>query len=700
MPNTRINERIRVGESEERVLLPILWIAVLAPVAAFTDTIISMIRFPRPDEYDAAVAVFPPLAATTLAAILVLLAIWGLLAAAARAGLNVPVHSLLISISIALFSFMALALLAGVVLPTEMVQDSATGLFKLAVVGAVSLVMLRGGYLIGLDLERRLLQRRSPLLLVLALPYVTASLLLLVWVSRFRLDAALVSRDGLVIAAIAGGFVLLSLAFFYLAGHHRVGRAAALFPVFAVLLAPLFAPLVAARFEPRDPGESTPGQTQKAVFLITIDSLRADVLSCYGAEQVQTQHIDRLAQDGMLFENAISASSWTLPSVASFMTGVSPLIHGATAWQARLPDRFKTLAEYFKEAGYRTVAIGQNPVLDPARNVNQGFDEYQWISAETRHPAVSIGKSILGAVLPRKAISFTEEITDGAIARLGIASEGPVFYWIHYFDPHLPYAPPAAYLSEAERANPMGMEFNEFERVRMGRFGGRQEERDWIRSLYEGEVRFVDDEFGRLMEAIKAQGLYEGATFIVSSDHGEEFWDHGGFEHGHTMHRELLRVPLIIKGPAVTSPGRVEAPVGTEALAPTILELAGLPYDAASMTSASFMAYLNPSSPPPTPGSVMSFGTLYFDELEAVTTPEFKYIQAVDFGTEKLYNRTVDPLELTPLNVEEHAAAAEGARQLLNQAHGVSGTTGTTEKESVEMDAATEESLRSLGYID
>jgi arylsulfatase len=535
--------------------------------------------------------------------------------------------------------------------------------------------------------------------LVLALPYVAASLLLLIWVSRFRLDAALLSKDGLVVAASAGGFVLVALAFFYLAGHGRVGRAAALFPVIAVLLAPLVAPLVAARFEPRYPGGSTPEQTQKAVFLITIDSLRADVLSCYGSERVQTQHIDRLAQDGILFENAISASSWTLPSVASFMTGVSPLIHGATAWQARLPDRFKTLAEYFKEAGYRTMAIGQNPVLDPARNVNQGFDEYQWISAETRHPAVSIGKSILGAVLPRKAISFTEEITDAAIARLGIASEGPVFYWIHYFDPHLPYAPPAAYLSEAERANPMGMEFNEFERVRMGRFGGRQEERDWIRSLYEGEVRFVDDEFGRLIEAIKAQGLYEDATFIVSSDHGEEFWDHGGFEHGHTMHHELLRVPLIIKGPAVASPGRVEAPVGTEALAPTILEISGLPYDAASMTSASFTAYLNPSSPPPPPGSVLSFGTLYFDELEAVTTPEFKYIQAVDFGTEKLYNRTVDPLELSPLNVEEHAAA-EGARQLLNQAHSAGSTTGTVEKENIVMDAATEESLRALGYID
>jgi hypothetical protein len=95
----------------------------------------------------------------------------------------------------------------------------------------------------------------------------------------------------------------------------------------------------------------------------------------------------------------------------------------------------------------------------------------------------------------------------------------------------------------------------------------------------------------------------------------------------------------------------------------------------------------------------LSFGTLYFDELEAVTTPEFKYIQAVDFGTEKLYNRTVDPLELSPLNVEEHAAA-EGARQLLNQAHSAGSTTGTVEKENIVMDAATEESLRALGYID
>lgn len=700
MVNTQGTEGGRSPKSSGASAVAILWIASLAPVAAFIDLTISMIRFPRPDDYDSAVAIFPPLAATTAVALVVLLALWALLLLMHRAGLPIPVTSLLVATTLGLYSFMTLALITGVFLPTEMVRDSATALLKMAVVGIVALATLRGGYLLGRDVERGLTLRRSPLLLTMSLPALTAAPLALVWFSRFRMDAALASKEGLLLIGLTGGFMLLALIFFYLAGHSRVGRAVATFPVVAVLLSPFVAPIAARQLDARPGGGGTRLDAQKPVFLITIDSLRADALSCYGSDRVQTPNIDHLARESVLFENAISASSWTLPSVASFMTGVSPLRHGATAWQARLPDQFKTLAEYFKEAGYRTVAIGQNPVLDQARNVSQGFDEYHWISSESWHPAVSLGRSMLDALRPREAVSFTEQITDATIARLPVANEGPAFFWIHYFDPHLPYAPPAAYLSEAERANPMGMEFNAFERVRMGRFGGRQEERDWIRSLYDGEVRFVDDEFGRLMEAIKAQGLYDGAIFILSSDHGEEFWDHGGFEHGHTMHRELLRVPLLIKGPTVTSPGRVAAPVGTEALAPTLLELAELPYDAASMTSASFTAYLRPESPQPTPGSVKSFGTLYFDELEAVTTPQFKYIQSVDFGGEKLYNHTVDPMEQHPLNITEHAAAAESARQLLIQAHGAGSATGAVEKENVVMDAATEESLRSLGYID
>lgn len=680
--------------------LAVLWIGIAAPVAGLVDLIVSMIRLPLPDEYDTAAAIFAPLAATTLGAILVFAALWTLLVFVGRRGFKIPVMPLFISITIAILSIEVLLLLLGVLLPTELAQDIATRLLKLGAIGLISLALLRGSYLLGADVCKAIHARRSPALLLLAAPYLCALTLLLIWFTRLRLDTPLISREGLQMVALIGLADLLAVAFFFFLGHLPMGRAAAFFPLCAILLAPALATVLSVRAEGLPARTSEAGGQDNVVFLITIDSLRADTLSCYGSTKVQTKNIDSLASDGVVFSTAISASSWTLPSVASIMTGVSPAVHGATAWQKRLPDDFKTLAEYFKDAGYHTVAVGQNPVLDAARNVSQGFDEYQWISTETRHPGVSLGRGILGLFHKHVLEPTTEQITRMAIARLGLAAQGPTFYWIHYYDPHMPYTPPARYMDEAGSGKSYGSEFDDIERVRMGRFATNQPERDWIKSLYEGEVRFVDDEIGRLLSAIKEMGLYERAAIVLSSDHGEEFWDHGGFEHGHSMHQELLRVPLIIKRSGPASAGRVDATVGTEGLTPTILELAGLPCDAAAMTSTSFAAYLKSELPAPPARSVSSFGTLYFEKLEAVTAPEYKYIRSVDFTKEEFYDRTLDPLELHPLGAAENPAAVESARNLLDAARGLGKSTGTVDKKDVVMDAGTEDSLRSLGYID
>ncbi len=688
------------GASGNEMGLALLWIGIVAPVAGFADIIVSMVRVPLPDEYDSVTAIFAPLAATTVGAIVVFAALWFLFALIGRRGFPVSVLTLFVSATIALLSFVVLALFLGVLLPTKLEEDTATRLLKLGVVGLFSVTLWRGGYLLGGDVGRTICSRRRPALLLLAAPYLCALTMLMIWLSAFRMDAPLISKEGLQMVALVGSACVVVLAFFYGWGHHRIGRVAALVPVCVVLLAPLAAALASMRPQGLPGGGTAAGGAEKAVFLITIDSLRADVLSCYGSTRVQTTNMDSVAKDGVVFSTAISASSWTLPSVASFMTGVSPVVHGATSWQKRLPDSFKTLAEYYKEGGYHTVAIGQNPVLDGARNIDQGFDEYRWLSTETRHPGISLGRSIIGFFREHTPESTTEQLTRMAIDRLGLAKQGPTFYWIHYYDPHMPYTPPVRYLSETDAASAFGTTFDGLERVRMGRFGAKQTERDWIRNLYEGEVRFVDDEVGRLLTAIKEMGLYDNATIVISSDHGEEFWEHGGFEHGHSMHQELLNVPLIVKPSGSAGTARVDAPVGIEGLTPTLLDLAGLSYDSTAMTTASFAAYLNNELPESPAGSVSSFGTLYFEKLEAVTAPDFKYIRAVDFDSEKLYDRTRDPLEQTPLNLQENADATEKARQLLNQAHGLGSGSGTAEKENVVMDAATEESLRSLGYID
>lgn len=675
------------------------WIGIAAPVAGFVDLIVSMLRLPLPDEYDSAAALFTPLAATTLGAAALFSAIWAVLVFIRRRGVEIQVIPLFGSIVLTLLSLEVLLLLLGVVLPTAMAQDLATRLLKFGVTGLISLLIIRGAWLLAKNGGDAIRTRRSPTLFALALPWVCALTLLLLWLTRLRLNAPLFSREGLEMIAMIGLASVAVLAYFYFVGHSRMGRLAALIPLLAILVAPLsgaLRPAVASN-SPSN-GDSATAAQHPAVFLITIDSLRADTLSCYGATVVQTPNIDNVARDGVLFSTAISASSWTLPSVASFMTGVSPAVHGATAWQKRLPDDFKTLAESFKEAGYRTVAVGQNPVLDAARNIDQGFDEYHWISTETRHPGISLGRSLLGIFLEHELESTTEQITRTVLDRLGHAIDGPTFFWIHYYDPHMPYTPPKRFMDEASAATPFGLAFDEIERVRMGRFATKQPERDWIKSLYEGEVRYVDDEVGRLLGAMKGLGIYDEATIVISSDHGEEFWEHGGFEHGHTMHQELLRVPLIIKHPGVAA-SQVDAPVGTEGLTPTLLELAGLTWDAALMSSSSFAAYLNPELPAPPVGSVSSFGTLYFEKLEAVTGPQFKYIRSVDFGAEKLYDRTVDPLEHAPMSPAENPTAAEAARKILDGARTAGNAMAPVDTEDVVLDPGTEDSLRSLGYI-
>lgn len=684
---------------QARPALALRWIGIAAPVAGFVDLIISMIRMPLPDEYDVASSIFAPLAATTLFAAGLFLLVWALSVVISRLRSSTEVP-LLICLTVAILCLEVLLLLLGVLVPSELTADSATTLLKLGAGCFIALVLVRGSFLLGQDISRGFYTRRSPALVVLATPFLGASTLFLLWFTRLRLDAPLLSQQALKIVGLIGLAIVAVMIFFYFVGHRGIGRNAALLPLFAILIGPLVSGTGATKHS--DPTDIPRGvETKNAnVFLITIDSLRADTLSCYGATRVQTKSIDYIAEHGVVFNTAISASSWTLPAVSSFMTGVSPAVHGATAWQKRLPDDFKTLAEYFKEAGYHTMALGQNPVLDKARNLDQGFDTYDWISTENRHPGVSIGRRLLQLFHAHTVESTTEAITRMAIDRLDQIKQGPAFFWIHYYDPHMPYTPPAPFVDETTAKSPFGLAFDDIERVRMGRFATTQAERDWVKSLYEGEVRFVDDAIGRLVTSIKDMGLYEDAVIVVASDHGEEFWEHGGFEHGHSMHQEVLRVPLIIKQPGSVRPGRVDAAVGMEGLAPTILDLVDIAYDKASMTTPSFASYLDLDTPPTKSLPISSFGTLYFEKLEAVTGPQFKYIHSVEYDHQVLYDRMLDPLELHPIEVSENPEAAARARGFLDHARSKGNSMRAADQKDVVLDAGTEESLRSLGYID
>ena len=313
-------------------------------------------------------------------------------------------------------------------------------------------------------------------------------------------------------------------------------------------------------------GCSKPKASGPDVIVILVDTLRQDALGCYGHPDHPTPAMDALAADGTRFDQAISASGWTLPSVASILTGTWPSIHRAKGKRAQLtpisPDVVMG-SELLQQAGYRTLAVANAAFLSPVLGLDRGFDEFHHRHAYNRK------------------IRRADESVRDALALLDTADDQPAFLLLHLFDPHLDYDPPAEFafrFSGARRMPPPPLTM----RACLDLCGeGAQIDAqavEYVRSLYQAEVAFVDQQVGIFLEELKRRGRYESALVVLTSDHGEEFFEHRGFEHGHTLYEELVRVPLLIKWPANRRPVRavVEEAVPTLDLMPTIFEIAGL----------------------------------------------------------------------------------------------------------------------------
>ena len=424
------------------------------------------------------------------------------------------------------------------------------------------------------------------------------------------------------------------------------------------------------------------------VFLIVVDTLRADALSCYGNRTIPTPHLDALAADGAVYLNALSPAPWTLPAMASMMTGVYPNVHLALRVPARLPMRLRTLAEGMLEAGYDTGAIGYNPFV-PRKNFSQGFVHFDF------QPGPSLGASLGAAVLDALETPMTTgEITHRALRWIEGRRNRPTFLWLHYFDPHMPYTPPERFLPAGEAPPRVENAFSDLGGVLDGTFVPTAEERARIRSLYEGEVRYVDESLGVLLDGLRDLGIYESSLIVLTSDHGEEFWEHGGFEHGHSLYRELLHVPLIVKFPRSRARGaRSEVPVSTAGVYATILEACGIACDRQSLSAGPF----GEEAP-----AIYSTGITNGPNREAVVFEGYKYIRHEDTGREEFYELDDDPYERAPLG-DPGGRLMDRARELLGEfkrgaerlgrLHGIEGT------EEGEVDENTLRRLRALGYV-
>jgi arylsulfatase A-like enzyme len=358
------------------------------------------------------------------------------------------------------------------------------------------------------------------------------------------------------------------------------------------------------------------------VLLVTIDTIRADRLSCYGHGRHTTPVIDRLTGEGLLFQNTVAFVPLTTPSHASIFTGLHPRSHAVLGNSWQLGESVKTMAEHFRDAGYATAAFVSAVVLDPRCGLDRGFDHYSAVARPgpvmALHTPWSEGPPGEGDDPAARSLRVTgrqrqgQETVDEALAWMTARRGGaPLFVWVHLYDPHQPYDPPQPYreLFGAERGarnlsaviRP-GFEEREFEHTdqlaheemarRHGRFqrGARRpegsiitagslndDERKRINELYDGEVAYADYQVGRLLAWLKGRGLYEKSVVAVMGDHGETLGEHlDYYGHHHVLYDTSLHIPLIIRPPG-GSGGEVLPVIATTAdVAPTLLRAAGL----------------------------------------------------------------------------------------------------------------------------
>jgi arylsulfatase A-like enzyme len=299
------------------------------------------------------------------------------------------------------------------------------------------------------------------------------------------------------------------------------------------------------------------------VILISLDTLRADHLGCYGYPAPTSPNLDKLAADGVRFKHDASSSSWTLPSHMSLLTSRTPAHHGVLHENRGFDPSIVTLADVLREGGYVTGAFTAGGYVGSRFGFSKGFDFYfeGGMSGEN----------------PRAAEILSRKVT----AWLGRNADKKFFLFLHTYQPHDPYSSPAPW---GQALLPPGSRFTSLDfRAFLGPGGDfkRLNDRDKanVVGLYDGDIRCADEAFiGPLVRLLRSLGLYDRTLIVVTSDHGEEFFDHGSWLHGQSLYEEMIHVPLIFKMPGSRPRGlKVAARVQAPDVMPTILDVLGVP---------------------------------------------------------------------------------------------------------------------------
>lgn len=360
------------------------------------------------------------------------------------------------------------------------------------------------------------------------------------------------------------------------------------------------------------------------LLLVVIDTMRADHLGFHGYSRPVSPHLDRFAADAVVFDAAFSPSSWTQPSVASILTGLSPLDHGMMGGRA-LSAQPEVLGEVLQRAGFTTLGISSNPIVSAREGFQRGFEDFRaiaWADA-----------------------AQVRETFEGWLAE----NEGRQWFaYVHFIDPHEPWNPPGMagneftgdYAGKYRDPHAMG----EIHEINYGLIENTLQpaDLDYFRARYDGEVKYWDTEFGKLVERLRAGDLLDRTVVIVVGDHGEEFLEHGKLTHGFHLYDESLHVPLVVRAPQLRSGTRRRGQIDVRSVFDIALHLSGVRRGPPSAVDALFSSD-DPGVPVFSQTSLgFEIGDSHYRFLAALRDGGWKYIYDPEAERGELYDLRTD----------------------------------------------------------
>ncbi|MBD3278337.1 MAG: sulfatase-like hydrolase/transferase [Candidatus Aegiribacteria sp.] len=423
-----------------------------------------------------------------------------------------------------------------------------------------------------------------------------------------------------------------------------------------------------------NPVEETGGLN---VLIVIIDTLRADHLGCYGYHRDVTPTLDSLAAVGAVWTEAQSQSSWTLPSTATILTGLTPREHGAGRSQGRflgLSPEIPTLQLTLHGMGYRTIGIFNVVFLSEDFGFHRGFDHFDC-------------RGVTGSRGCRRA----EETVDDFLEELETLEEDENFMAVvHFYDPHIPYDPPSPFdtlyagshenlLRTADRQTGIIHPVNNGELILS------DTSLNLMEGLYDGEIAYTDREIGRMLSIMRENGITDSTIVVVVSDHGEEFLEHGGIEHGRTLYQEVTHIPLILSGPGIPAGAVREDPASHVDILPTVMAVLGIEPESTVWGRNLLAGEVGYADIP-------ASNLLWSEEPQAsIRRGNHKIIWSPDNAEWDIYDLESDPMELDPMDTSDVS--------LLESVEYYWTTPPVAEAPEVSFTAAQNNQLRDLGYI-